>query len=284
MKFTNKYNLPEGFVKAVSRDYAVSADRLSATSLLKGIKEIVLTKRHWEELEADVSDQVWALFGTAVHSLLEEEGEHEVTEETLRHQFGEITVTGRLDNYNLKTKVITDYKTCSIWKIKFKDFSDWEKQGMIYSWLMRKAGFEVETFRVVAMIKDHSKSEVRRDSSYPESAVCITEYPVTEQAMQETEELITGKVDAYLKALQLTDDEIVECTPEERWAKPDKWAVKKEGRKTAIRVLDDQIEAENMAEDLGKGHYVEYRKGISTKCVDYCAVKDFCHFGKLQEG
>jgi hypothetical protein len=74
------------------------------------------------------------------------------------------------------------------------------------------------------------------------------------------------------------DDEIPSCNPEERWDKATKYAVKKEGRKTAIRLLDDKKAAESMAGELGKGHYVEPRPGESVKCQSFCLCCNFCNY------
>ena len=80
------------------------------------------------------------------------------------------------------------------------------------------------------------------------------------------------------------DDEIAECTPEQRWATPTKWAVMKEGRKTAVKVCDTEEEALNFIEELEKDkdkHYVEQRRGIDKKCSDYCACCEFCSYYKF---
>ena len=65
------------------------------------------------------------------------------------------------------------------------------------------------------------------------------------------------------------------CTPEERWAKPDKWAVMKHGRKSAVKVFDSEEEANA---NIGLGDYIEYRQGVDTKCEDYCMVNQFCPY------
>jgi hypothetical protein len=83
-----------------------------ATTLLQGIKQIILTERHWDELQDDVVDRIWAIWGTAVHSLLESEGENDFTEQEMTHKIGSITVTGRIDNYNMATGTICDYWGC----------------------------------------------------------------------------------------------------------------------------------------------------------------------------
>jgi hypothetical protein len=77
---TNKFNLPQSLVNAVTTERHNKEGCVSATTLLQGVKQIILTNRHWDELEDDVSDRVWAIFGTAVHKLLEESNPNAFTE------------------------------------------------------------------------------------------------------------------------------------------------------------------------------------------------------------
>jgi hypothetical protein len=208
VKITNKLNLPSGFVKAVSTEKHNAPGTLSATTLIRGIKEIILTDRHWEELTDDVSDRIWAVWGTAVHSLLEHEGENEFTEQLMEYRTDGITVTGRIDNYDMKNGVIGDYKTASITKVKFGDFNDWYVQGMIYSWLLVKNKFPVNRCRFIAQLKDHSKTDAMRDYQYPKVPVYIYEFPVTPQELFKTGIFIKNKTAEYRRCLGLDDDAI----------------------------------------------------------------------------
>ena len=283
MTITNNLNLPHGLVAAVSPKRHNEPGSLSATTLLKGVKEIILSERHWEEMTDDAANRVWAVFGTAVHALLEQEGADDFTEETLSFEVAGIKVTGRIDNYNMSEGIVTDYKTASVWKVKFREFDDWRRQGLTYAWLLMRNGFPVSKCRFVALLKDHSKTEAARHSDYPQEPVYIYEFDVRESVLCDTEIRIANKVREYLILKDAPDDEIPACTAEERWASPDKWAVMKKGRKSAVRVLDSQEEAEKLAMD-DKALYVEYRKGASKKCEGYCPCREFCSYWKsLQE-
>ena len=278
MVITNKMNLPEALVKAVSIRRHNDPGRLSATTLLNGTKQILLTDRHWDELEDDVANRFWAVIGTAIHSVLEHEGADEFTEEFISHELDGITVTGRIDNYNMAEGIISDYKSVSVYKIKFRDFEDWELQGMIYAWLLIKNGFKVKTCRFVSLIKDHSKRDAKRDSFYPQQPMYVYEFDVTPERLERIEKFIREKIADYKSNLEKSDDEILPCSAKERWEKPSKYAVKKEGRKTAVRVLDTLEDAEKMAADLGKGHSVETRTGESVRCQDYCICCEYCNY------
>jgi hypothetical protein len=278
MIITNKMNLPEALVKSVSVRRHNDPGRLSATTLLNGIKQILLTDRHWDDLSDDVADRFWAIIGTAVHSVLEHEGVNEFTEEFMSYELDGVTVTGRIDNYNMKDGIIADYKSVSVWKVKFHDFSDWHQQGLIYAWLLHKNGFKVERCQFIALIKDHSKRDAKRDFQYPQKPMYVYEFAVTSEGLAEIEAFIKEKIAAYKQYREMPDDGIPPCSPEERWEKPTKYAVKKEGRKTAVRVLDTQDEAEKMSADLGKGHYIETRPGEQVRCQDYCLCCEYCDF------
>lgn len=288
MKVTNKLNLPYGLVKAVSPDPHNKPGEISATTLIQGVKQIILTQRHWDELEDDVSERIWAVFGTAVHALLENEGDTDFCELELNHKVSNITVTGRVDNYDLKSGIICDYKNTSVFKIKAglqKDengeehgFPEWKIQGLIYAWLLQKNNLPATKCRFIALLKDHSKTEAERDHSYPQSPVYVYEFPVTKEDLEEIESFIMKKVFQYELFSSTEDNMIPECTENERWAKKDVYAVKKEGRKTAVKLFDTQKEAEEKITELGKGHYLEVRKGESMKCKNYCLCSKFCNF------
>jgi hypothetical protein len=278
MKITNVLNLPEGLMNAVSTEKHNSKGAISATTLLRGTKEIILMDRHWDELEDDVSDRFWAILGTAVHALLENEGENEFSEVPLDFSVGNTKVTGRIDNYNLATGVICDYKTATVYKVKFQDYEDWYLQGMIYAWLLIKNGFKAKECRFIAMLKDFSKTEMERDHQYPRKPMSVYEFPVTLDKVMQIDEFIQNKISDYEHCLELSDDAIPPCSEKERWERPMKYAVRKEGRKTAVKLFDDEESAKARAEELGKGHYVEYRQGESVKCQNYCLCHDFCNY------
>jgi hypothetical protein len=278
MKITNKLNLPAGLMKAVSTERHNAEGSLSATTLIQGVKQIILTGRHWDSLEDDVSDRIWAIFGQAVHSLLESEGENDFTEQEMAYQVGDITVTGRIDNYDMRNGVIGDYKTASVVKVKFGDFNDWYLQGMIYAWLLAKNKFPVNRCRFIALLKDHSKTEAKRDYQYPKLPVYVYEFPVTAQGLFKTGLFIKHKIEEYKRCLDLDDDAIPPCTPEERWDRPPKFAVMKNGLKRAVRLFDDRQAADQLASEKGAEYYVEHRPGESIKCRSFCLCCNFCDF------
>jgi hypothetical protein len=265
-------------VRAVSTERHNAEGCISATTLLQGVKQILLTERHWDELTDDAADRIWATWGTAVHALLEHEGEHDFTEESMAYELAGLTVTGKIDNYDMKSGVITDYKTASTWKVVYQNFEDWRRQGLIYAWLLTKNGFPAHTCRFIALLKDHSKTDAARNSQYPQSPVYVHKFFVTPADLKEIEAFITAKLADYTRNRDRADDAIPPCSPEERWDKPEKYAVMKPGRKSAVRVLDTILEAKALEARLGAGHFVETRPGTHVRCQDYCVCCKFCTF------
>ena len=280
MIVSNRLNLPAAFVNAVSTTRHNEAGCFSATTLNKGAKEIILTDRHFDEITVDAADSVWAVWGTAVHALLESQPDNNFHEESFKVPVSNSFVTGQVDSYDMENGVINDWKTASVWKVQFNDFKDWRAQGLTYAWLLQQSGLEVKKCRFVALLKDHSKTKAKTDSSYPQSPVFIYEFDVTTADMEETAARILAKVQEIENAYELDDDAIEPCSAEERWADGEKWAVMKNGRKTAIKLFDNSADADAMAGEMGNAYYVEHRPAISRKCGDYCNCKDFCNFYK----
>ena len=278
MKVTNRLHLPEAFVKAVSVERHNKACCYSATTLNKGTKEIILQERHWDEFTVDAADSVWATFGTAVHAIMEKYEDGNFHEEKFDIAVSKSRVTGVVDSYDMERGIINDWKTASVYKMMKADFSDWYRQGMTYAWLLKQNGLDVRRCRFIALLKDHSMTKAETDSSYPQSPVFVYEFEVTPEELEQAGARITAKVKDIEAAEFLSDDDIEPCTAEERWADGEKWAVMKNGRKTAVRVFDTEIDAENCAGELGNSHYVEHRPAVSRKCGKYCLCKDFCNF------
>lgn len=281
MIITNKLGLPQAFVEMAKKDYTCEPNEYRVTSLLKGIRECILERRHQHEIEQDVSDMIWLLFGTAVHSVLEhhEEADNEIKESRIKIPVGDYILSGQFDLYNAETQTITDYKTCSVWKIIYGDFEDWRRQLLIYAYMMRSIGFQVNQGEIIAIMKDHSKRDAKYKADYPQSPVAKITFKFTEQDFTDIELWLNQKFAEIAEAEKLPDDELPLCTPEERFNSGDKFAVMKKGRKTALRVLDSMEEAEEWKEKNG-GDSIEIRPGEDKKCIDYCNVCEFCNYYK----
>lgn len=288
MNLTNKLNLPQPFVDAVTREYTYKEKQYSVTSLLKGTMQTILERRYDNVIEQDVSDMVWAIFGTAVHSVLEnsQETETQLKENKLAIDIGEYKLSGIFDLYDEKTKTVTDYKTGTTWKVIFNDWDDYRNQLLMYAYMLKTIGFECDKGEIVMFLKDHSKTKAKTDASYPQYPVYIKKFAFNDSDFDDIEKFIYAKFEEIKKCESLPDEELPPCTPEERWHKGDTWAVKKEGRKSALKVCQSEEEAKAYIEshDLDNKHFIEFREGKDGRCDDYCNVKDYCPFYKARHG
>lgn len=279
MKITNKYNLPKAFLEMAQSDYQYKDKQYSVTSMLKGNKEAILKRRYHDEIEKDVADMVWLLFGSATHKILEEQDEQdiELKEEYIKIDiFDGYKLSGLFDLYNGETNTVIDYKTTSIWKAIYGDYEDYRKQLLIYAWMLQQIGFDCRKGQIVMFLKDWKKSQVDRKKDYPEHAVKTVEFKFTNRDFGYIEHFIRTKFATLQKYEQMKDDEIPPCTQEERWQDDDTFAVKSKGRKRAHRVLDSKEEAEKWMERNEKGDYIEHRIAEPTKCQNYCDVVEYC--------
>lgn len=286
MKITNNASLPMPFVRMAEDTYKSTPKRYSVTTLLKPVREILLKRRYEQEYEQDCSDMIWLLFGKAVHSILESygTGDSEFVEERLSYKLENgYTISGVIDFYDIDKGEVVDYKTASVWKVLFKDYSDWKKQGLMYAWLLKNYNLPCNKVLFYAILKDWQKTKSQVNADYPKSPVQMVEFYVTDEEIEETDQYIKSKIEELIYYEDKPDEELPLCSMEDRWNDGDKFAVMKKGRKTALRVLDTMEEAESYKVEKG-GDFIETRKGTDKKCIDYCLYCTKCaYWQSLQE-
>ena len=285
MKITNNQNLPKTLVNAITRhDHKSDAD-ISVSQLLKSPREFWLAKRHSEEIEVDASSQIWALFGTAVHSIIEKgESKNALAEVYFpRIKVGKYTVSGTLDLY--EDGYIHDWKTVSAWTLILMDESkkaEYISQLNSYAAFIRTLKFEVKGVKIHLIMRDWQSSKASFDASYPASQIQTVEFPLFTQ--EQTMTYIENRVDYLMSFKDVPDDELPLCSSKYRWAKPSKWALMKEGRKSAIKLFDNQDDAESeMTHMCDTKCYVEERRADEWKRCEYCSACKFCNQTQYEE-
>ena len=279
MKLTNKHGIPDTFLNVLKRPtYSKGKAHLSATQLLNSPKIVALTKKFEDELEQDVSDMVWSIFGTAIHGVLEHgKDDNHIVEERLHTTFDGWRISGAIDLQIItgQDKVsIRDYKTTSAWAVMNEKY-EWEQQLNIYAWLVETVKLQiVDSVGIVAIIRDWSRRDAARNPDYPQSPV--KEIPITLWPYQQREDFISERISKHSECEfhMETDEELPPCTPEEMWEKPTTWALKKKGGVRAIKVYETQEEAEAALDS--KVHEIEVRLGSRTRCESFCPVNTYC--------
>jgi hypothetical protein len=276
MKLTNKTNLPAPLVRAIESHEHRGAF-YSASALQKSPRQFWLAKRHDAELEADVSNCIWAMLGTAFHELASKSADKDcLSEDYLEIEIAGQMLSGSFDLYEFLIKKLDDYKTTSVWSIIYgSKLEEWTAQTNIYAHLLEAHGFPVEHISVFALLRDWQKSKAKDDLTYPQSQIKEIKLKVWDK--ESREHYIRNRIGIFELTREIADDSLPDCSPEERWEQPTTYAVKKEVNKKATRVYKVKEEVDAALVEYGKGHIIETRPGSWNRCADYCPAHVFCN-------
>jgi hypothetical protein len=277
MKVTNKHNVPETLMTLATREYySKGASQYSVTELMSPPRIRRLRDKYIDKIEQDVSDMLWSLLGSALHVVMERSiTEGYIMEERLFVNVDDVTISGQID---LQKETpdgyeIIDYKFTSAWAV-MQDKIEWEQQLNVYKWLVESTTHrKVSRLQICALIRDFSRHE--RKDGYPSAPVHMVDIPMWshEKAQKYVEERLSMHREAKMHAD--FGEDLQPCSDEERWQRETIYAVKREGRKTAIKLFKSIEEANELAEKE-KG-YVETRKGEPVRCTgNYCGVAQWC--------
>ena len=281
VNWTNKHQIDPVIAEAIMNDDYEAVGDISATGLLKPPQMMQLQQEHEAEITQDVSDSLWLLLGRAVHYILNQ-GTKAATSQELRLSvmLDDWEVSGQFDVYYGDTATLKDYKVTSVWAYIFGGKSDWEQQLNIYAYLAQKNGTAVERLAVAAILRDHNKRQASTQSDYPDIPFVEIDYPLW--GMEQTERFIRQRVALHQDAR--AGRPVPECTPAERWAQPEKFAVIKHKAKRALRVFPSRFKAQACLDAMSPvkaGEYkIDHRRGTQTRCESYCPVVKWCEQAK----
>jgi hypothetical protein len=282
---TNRLGLPAPLVNALrNQRYTRGASRASVTELIDAPRISQLRKSNSSRIEVDAAHRLWALLGTALHAVLELGGDDEhLPEERLFAEVDGWVISGGIDlqrlqrgSGNMPLVGLRDYKLTSAWSL-LSIKPAWVNQLNAYAWLIRTVkGWDVEDALIVAILRDWNRREAQRSRDYPQTP--ILQVPVALWLPETADSYVRERVRLHQDADRRRQwgEELPACTAEERWARPDKWAVMRPKRKRASRVFGDSAAA--VAYQLTHpGTEVVHRPGSSVRCAgDYCGVAQWC--------
>ena len=298
MKLTNKYNLPEPIVMALGFDsYDKGKSDFSTTELIGPPKASILRRRHWNELEEDVSTRVWAMSGQVKHLIIERVAklmpDRFIAEQRFYREISGKLVGGQIDLYDKQDKTLYDMKETKVWKVTKGDMTEWVAQGNINRFLCGDE-FEIEHIKNIAFLKDWTDRDTGQDG-YPQTpVVCV---PLEMWSTEKTEAYLTERVRLHHNYMQLPDDSIPPCSREERWEGAEKWKVKQKDAARAIKSYPDeenpdpkaaernaqQKAFEQNSKPKSKGGYeVLHFPATPTRCLRFCSANTFCNFYQTQ--
>ena len=322
IELTNKNNLPDIIVKAVSLDtYDGGTSDISVTTLTDSPQVRMLKKQN--KVTPDVSDLLWAVMGTAIHTMLEfaEYENYEVKtikqasdilsrhkqqkaadwmdkfvdqtfpehinnkviqEKRLHIEVDGMSISGKFDRYEIKEKLLTDFKSVSAWIwLNKEEQTKYIYQLSIYAYMLRQYGFEVDKARIVFIFRDWKSIEAIRNKDYPKAMAQELEIPL--MSNEETEAYIKKRVQLHKLAEQGTQ---VDCTDKEMWSTADSFKIYKKkkgilGKKAIPNGIHTSYESAlafknkvqvGLLDELVIKHIPSDRK----RCSMYCSVNKFC--------
>lgn len=278
-------------------DYDHSADEsvISATTLLKPIRQICLGRKFRDNIKAqDVENLVAVSMGTALHDSVENAWkkkdkvvdiltnlgysncdtiyENITFEKRSIQEVGKYKISGKFDI--VFAGIPADIKSTSTWTYIYgSNDGDYIKQLSIYKWLNQEL-ITSDVGYIEYIFTDWSKSEARRNSQYPQSRVANKK--LTLLSIEDTEQYVIHKLDAIAKYEVLKEEDIPYCTEEELWKEQTKWKYYKNpaNTKRATKVHASEAEANAQLAKEGKGSIVEF-PGKAKRCT-YCNYTEVC--------
>lgn len=310
-QYTNQLQIPLALaVFLASDDYDYETGVISATSLIKPVRQLILPKRMKpEEIVIDISSLVSSRMGSSIHSGIEKAWNDPVpalkalgypkkvwenilinpTKEVLartpnaipvymeQRAYKEILgfkVSGKYD-FVAEGKV-QDFKSTSVYT--YMNQTNVEKyilQGSIYRWLNPEIITE-DTMMIHYIFTDWSKASALQNKDYPQSRVLTQRLKLL--SVQETEQYILNKLTEYKHHLNSPENEIPHCSEEDLWRKESVWKYYKDPSKMTGRStknFDNRHDAYiRLAEDGNVGIVVEVRGQVNA--CKYCAAFNIC--------
>lgn len=316
MQFTNKDHVPLPLaVWLAHSDYDFEADSyaISATSLLKPTRQIVLERRCTNST-ADLMDMLAATYGSTLHAGIEkawlsyklpqtltsiglsptmvekviinpsEPREEDInvyleqrTEKEVKLSLSSIVwnVSGKFDI--VVNGHLYDNKSTSVWTYIFKSrVDDYIKQCSIYRWLNPEIITE-DFFSINYIFTDWSKTDAAKRSKdgYPQKRLMEVTYPLL--SLEETEHMIKSKLEEVTKYLEIDQEYLPRCPDAELWRGDTKYKYYSDSSKITgkcTKAFNSKTEAYDYRNQKGKGIVLEIL-GEPKRCK-YCKCYQMC--------
>lgn len=271
----------------------------SVTTLPRAVRQRVLFSRHSHRVWVDPLSEIYKLNGKVVHTILEKYAEPDDIVETRLGtlvdlgELGKVWIHGQCDRYVPNERLLQDYKHTSCWSVIRGISKGYIAQLNILRWLWSLQGGEgiggaspIEKMEDVFIFKDWRASDVGRIENYPAEPVLKVEAPMW--SLEEILQYVKDRAIAHITADRTADENLPDCSPEERWMEKSVYRVFKiepktgELQKVAKHNSPTPEEADAWASEHptdAKGKEIKYqvveRKGQPKFCA-YCEVNSFC--------
>ena len=304
--YTNNSNiaLPLAVFLATD-DYDYEDNVISATTLLKPIRQIVLSQRlNKEDVAVDISNLVSSRMGTAIHTAIEKawlnpskaladlgyppklierikvnpdtvnKGDIPVYMEKRSYkQVGKYKVSGKFD-FVAEGKV-QDFKSTSVFTyLNQSKAHEYSLQGSIYRWLNPDI-ITQDTMTIHYVFTDWNKMEALRNKNYPANRVLSQQY--TLMSVAQTDSYVKSIIANIDKYKDVPEAELPCCTDEDLWRKPTVWKYYKNPNKLERSTKNFEYQSDALAQYVKDGSVgiVKEVKGQVVACR-YCSAFALC--------
>ncbi len=220
MKYTNKFGLPDAFVRAVVNDsYSKGKSDYSATGLSVPARATALIAKYGDVVEVDVTSRVAAIIGQGAHHIAERAARPgDLCEERLFAKimvgFREYTISAQVDLYETDQHILYDWKTAKAFAFSRKSGSgkkpEWIQQLNVANFILKQNGYSPKALKIIAMLKDWDKRQAGI-GGYPETEV--VEVDIEYWPHDKTVAYITERITAH----ESSKINLPICAPAETW-------------------------------------------------------------------
>lgn len=296
------------FLANDSYDYNDDQYTVSATTLLKPIRQLVLAARVPAEAQAvDLSSMIASRMGTAIHDAIEnawvnkyqtamqalgypqrvieqvrvnpdpktvEDGQIPIYLEQRSHKkVGKWTVSGKFDFVG--DGRVEDFKTTSVYTYLNQTNDDkYVMQGSIYRWLNPDI-ITRDDMAIQFIFTDWSGAKARSDANYPQSRTLQKVFGL--KSVREIDSFINRKLSQIEQSWNLPEEALPLCTDEELWRSVPVYKYYRDPSKVggkSTKNFDDLQEANLHRATKGVGVVIE-KPGEVTACK-YCPAFTLC--------
>lgn len=303
-KYSNLSNIPLPLAVFLATDsYDKQDNTISATTLLKPIRQIVLEQRLPDTM-VDVKDLVSSRMGSAIHTAIEQAwlnpsqalkalgysdkvidrikinptnpDKNDINVFMERRSSKEalgFTITGKFDF--VSEGKVQDFKSTSVYTyLNQTNTEKYQLQGSIYRWLNPDI-ITQDTMTIHFIFTDWNKVQSLKDKDYPNNRVLSQNIPLFD--LNQTEAFVHSRLKQIKQHLNTPEPQLPLCTDKDLWRKADVFKYYKDPNKLtrSTRNFDSLSEASAyMAEQNGQG-IIKQVKGQVTACR-YCPAFALC--------
>ena len=304
MKYSNFGNLPLPIAVWLASDSYTNENTISATSLLKSTRQIILSKRVPEETGlVDISSLVASRMGTAIHNAIEtawdnpeqalidlgmpkvmdflninhyKEGEHNISFEVRSYkEINGLLVSGQFDC--VMDGQLYDFKSTKTYAFNDEHKAqDYIMQGSIYRYLNQQLITE-DSISIIFIFTDWTPGKLYEDN-YPRAAVVEKHFPLL--SIRDTEKFIKDKLNEIKMYADAPEAEIPYCNDKELWRTAPTYKYYKtieayeQGKRSTKNFTDISEANARMYQDGGTGIVVTVPG--SVRACKYCPAFTVC--------